>query len=720
MRPFFLFITFFLYSSFAQDFSRRVPRVRIGTVKKVQGSLVGLGRADRSLLYLSRGDNVFDRQTLITRENSQAILKLGLRSEVIIGENSKVQLFYLQGKSRYLLRLLKGVLRGSYNGAGQPEVFVTGNNLEKTYGAYEFDALTRLDRFFFKPRNKSKVYTFAYAARGLGEDQLSISQKEIELLSQNDPNQKPVYFIKKRNQKKSDSTKKEKTQKAKTDTAGIATSSAVAEAAAIFGDSIVEETSPVVEDASELFSSETDNKSEAADIFGMDTLKEAPSQRLSDNTGLLREKERSGSFSALEKASRPSKKEEKKNPFDLSLFLKSTTYASAPRQDVGNVDSQSFHQDIRLNFGNKYQFNDVETMTFTGWVDVSNRKEVYNDFGDVFDLQSSKRNYLYLNELYYTYTTRDFDIQFGKKILKSGKGIIYSPSDSFSPADATIPTSPLFLGNFFISVDYYFDDWTLTGVLLPAIVPNKSPTQNSRWTTLYSNINFELRQDLPSGFSARSTPILLKLEGTKWGTDWQFNFFNGPNTNPVVRNDITVTNNVPTFTLVQEHVPITFISAGFSTTFSGLELHGEILNQNAEEGKDDSFTAMMLGFRYVMDGWPKFFGLNTVDFILEHGRENLRSAQSQPFYALSSINSRFYQNSWVGTAIFNVNDNLSFNYDFHFDLKYNGSAQIFGVNYTTGTSQYRLKSELYSGDPESNFGQWDNNDNLSFEYLVNF
>ena len=70
--------------------------------------------------------------------------------------------------------------------------------------------------------------------------------------------------------------------------------------------------------------------------------------------------------------------------------------------------------------------------------------------------------------------------------------------------------------------------------------------------------------------------------------------------------------------------------------------------------------------------------------------------------------------------IFNVNDSLSFNYDFHFDLKYNGSAQILGANYNSGSSQYRLKTEVFSGDEESNFGKWDLNDNITFEYVINY
>jgi hypothetical protein len=159
---------------------------------------------------------------------------------------------------------------------------------------------------------------------------------------------------------------------------------------------------------------------------------------------------------------------------------------------------------------------------------------------------------------------------------------------------------------------------------------------------------------------------------------------------------------------------------GFSTTFGSLELHGEILNQNADEGRDDSFLATMLGFRYTMDNWPKAIGLNSIDTIIEYGAEKLKSAQSRPFYALSSIGSRIYQNSILGTIIFNVSDELSFNYDFHLDNKNDGSAKIFGVNYNSGKSQWRLKFEAYDGSDDSNFGLWRDNDNSTLEYIYNF
>lgn len=608
----------------------------------------------------------------------------------------------LLGSTKYLIRIIEGVVRHDFKGVGVPEVFVSGKSFGTYYTSIEFDAILKGTRFYFKPKRGFQVYKFQ--REGVkGSNNLEISKKQIELLSQQASDERPVYLIKNPSLKK----KKKSSQKSQATLADnpFADNTSLNEASSIFGD---------LGDTSEV--SVTD---EAANIFGeeVQTKSKRERQKLTDNVGVKLE-DKAKDLPKISEVDQ--EKESAFKDLDLSLFLKSTYYPSSPRSDIGNVDQQRFHQDFRLSMSNKILINSSESLTMGGWIEGSNRKEVYNEIGDTLDLQSSQRNYIYLNELYYTYSTKKFDIQFGKKIIKIGKGIVYSPSDALSAVDATVPTSPVYLGSFIISVDYYIDEWTLSGILFPTILPNKSPSQNSRWTTLYSDINFNLEQEFPSSFSPKSKQILLKLEGTKFGTDWLFTLFNGPNSNPVIRNDIVVNNNTPSFTLVQEHVPITYISAGFSTTFSGFEFHGEILNQNAEGGKDDSFIALMLGTRYTMDVWPKAFGLNSIDMVLEHGRESLRSAQSQPFYALSSVGSRFYQNSWVGTFIFNVTDKFSFNYDYHFDLKNNGTATILGMNYSSGDTQWRFKLESYEGDDGSNFGAWRDNDNSSLEYIVTF
>lgn len=495
-----LLALFSINTTEAQEFLRRNPRIKIGSVLNTKGSVVALAAFDRSLLYLKRGDFILDRQSIVTRSDSQVTLKIGVRSILKLAANTKVTFIYLASENRYLTRLIRGVVRYSYQGAGTPELFISGKSYGTYYSSIDFDAVLRKNRFYFKPEDKSKI--IKYQRKGSQRNTLRVTQKDIEFLAQSENDDKPVYFIKNK-------TKPKKNKKTEAPQVAVAGSSAsVAEAAAIFGDSI-SDVSAVSEstDVSDIFGDDT-SQSQAADIFGeaVDTKSVKEKLKLKDNIGVKLEKKRKrplNQIGVIPGRSEPNAFE----ALDLSFFLKSTLYANEPSRTAGNVDDQGIHQDIRLNFGNKVKINDVESLTFSGWLDASNRKEVYNELGETLDLQSSQRNNIYLNEFYYTYTTRKFDIQFGKKVIRTGKGIIYNPTDSFAPVDASVPTSPLFLGSFVVSVDYYLKDWTLTGMLFPAIVPNKSPTQNSRWTTLYSDINFELEQEFPSGFSPKTKQV---------------------------------------------------------------------------------------------------------------------------------------------------------------------------------------------------------------------
>ncbi len=684
----------------AQEYRSRSYKYPIGEVINVSGTVIAISNFDRTLQYLGRGDKISNQLRLATRTDSKAIIQFGNQSIVTLGENTRISIRYQQNGSKTLIRIHQGTLRYEHNAPGTPDVFIAGKSSGQYYSSHNFDAVIHSHKFYFRKTGQSRIYK--YTPRNTGEkDPLEIGSKDLELLTQKFNSNTPTYRLKKESQNIAKVDSKENKQE-------------LTEAASIFGDSILDTTSTT--DIGDIFGSDT-NKNQASDIFGTDTPIETKKEKkkVTGNIGFQLQKEAPPMPKVEIK-----KEDDEIGPFDISLYLKSTLYNAEPRSDVGKVDNSGFHQDVRVTVGNKINLSSTESLTFSGWLEGSNRKEIYNDFGDTLDFQSSKRNYINLNEVYYTQSTQDYDVQFGKKVVKVGKGIIYSPTDSISATDVTVPTSPLFIGNVIFSLDYYIKNWTLSTIFFPVIVPNKSPAQNSRWTTLFSDLDYKLEQEFPSGFNLRSKQIFLKLEGTYWGTDWMFSFFNGPNSNPVIRNDIVVNGNTPEFTLVQEYIPITFVSMGFSTTFKGLEVHGEILNQNAQDGKDDSFTAMMIGGRYTLDRFPKIFGLNSIDIIVEHGRENLRSRQTRPFYALSSIGSRLYQNSWLGTFIFNINDELSFNYDFHFDLKNDGEAIIYGINYTSGSSQWRAKVENFDGSDDSNFGMWRDNDNISLEYSYSF
>lgn len=410
-----------------------------------------------------------------------------------------------------------------------------------------------------------------------------------------------------------------------------------------------------------------------------------------------------------------------KSHISLKFYSKSTLYFQKPDDQKGDVDDQFLHQDIKLSLTDTHKIDHFSSINYNLVLEASNRKGLYNDFKFPQNMQSSQRDYFYINELYYLHSSDNYDIQIGKKILKLGKGIVYSPTDSITATDVSVPTSPVYLGNYIISFDYYKNDWTYSLIYFPVITPNKSASQNSRFTLLYNDINFNLKQELKGDESIFKRPILLKASGTKFETDWMFTFYNGANPTPAIRNDISLNGNTPTFSLVQEFVPITFVSTGFSTLFKSLELHGEILLQHAKEGRDDSFIAQMLGTRYTMDSWPKIIGIDNIDFILEYGKETLKEAQTKPFYATSSLQTRIYQNSFTGSVIFNFSQRSSINYDFHMDYHNNGSATVLSYNYASiNKGQFRIKAEIYEGDSDSIFGIWDKNDNIAFEYTYTF
>ena len=147
-----LLILFSCASTEAQEFLRRSPRVRIATVLKAKGNVVAFAAADRSLQYLKRGDKILDRQSIVTRKNSQIRLKVGVRSFLTLASNTKVNFIYLQSENRFLVRLIRGVVRYQFQGAGTPEVFISGRSYGTYYSSYNFDAVLKNNRFYFRPQ----------------------------------------------------------------------------------------------------------------------------------------------------------------------------------------------------------------------------------------------------------------------------------------------------------------------------------------------------------------------------------------------------------------------------------------------------------------------------------------------------------------------------------------------------------------------------------------
>jgi len=407
-----------------------------------------------------------------------------------------------------------------------------------------------------------------------------------------------------------------------------------------------------------------------------------------------------------------------KRTSDFDFYLRNSTYLHAPTKESRH-DKQIDHLDLRLN--GKVKWSGVGNAVQTSFkVDISNREHVYRPLKDAFDFRNDKRFPIELTELYYLESSKSFDLTIGKKIVKLGKGIIYSPTDKISPRDQIVPVAPFTSGAFITQADFYSDQSTYTILAVPYFVGTRSPTSLSRWSLQNDGSDLTFETELPEKFY-KQIQLLLKFESTIKGWDIFAALFNGPNPDPVIRKEISVINNRPEFKLFKEHAYTSFFSAGFSTVFGSLELHGEVLKSNTEQGKDDNYTQGMLGFRYTLDESVKWLGLDSIDIITEYAKEVIQQPQSRPFFVVSSINSRIYRDAVMGTFIFKFSDEFYLNYDYQFDYADKGQANVFGVSWHKKESgEWRLKIENFSGEKDSLFGKWDLNDNLAVEYFYTF
>lgn len=405
---------------------------------------------------------------------------------------------------------------------------------------------------------------------------------------------------------------------------------------------------------------------------------------------------------------------------DWKVKVFSTLYFSKP-EEISNIDNSSFHFDARVNFSDKITLSDKTSFSHSGWLETSNRKEVRDDSAYSVTGRETKKPLFVLNEYYWFKSFSKFDVTVGKKIVRLGKGMLVSPADRLSPSDSIIPTSAQRLGIFNTSFDLYLGDSTLSFIWVPVLNTTKSPHPYSRWSTRRDGVFFDINSKYPSGQSWESTQSLIKFETTLKGIDMFAALFNGANPDPVIKNEITVAGNTPSFQVQQEFVPVTNLSMGFSTTFGALEIHGEGLKQNAKEGRDDSYSQLMGGFRYSFDEWPTSFGLQQIDVILEYVKETVDQSISYPYTLFSSIQSRIFKNNTLGSVNFKVSDNLQYNLGFNFDLEYSGMAYLLGLGYRlSNLGRITMRFESYSGDEESIFSKWDTNDNLVFEYSQDF
>jgi hypothetical protein len=633
----------------------------IAVVESVSGTAVVYNNG-KTIQYLKPGQKLNKNIMIVTRNKSSLSLLFWNGEKIVLGPNTKITI------GKVLVNLKKGRLSyddpsGSYHGYkfkfGNSRIIYNGPQLRMSKG---------LGNDYIIPLNKTRIKRFQIS--NLGKVQKDLKIPDITSFFNTSP--KEVEF---REEEVSMGEKSNSTE----------------EVEDIFADQI-----PVSNSANEV-----------EDMFG-------DSSDSSVSSSAPKGKLLSEMFA-----------EEDKQILDLydldwKLTIGSTYYFNPPPV-VSNKDERSIHLDFKLAFKDKVELTPKSNFNYSGWFEISNRKEVTDGVISLTG-RETKKKLVTANEYFWLKSYEKFDFTLGKKVIRYGKGMLVSPADRLSPSDNIIPVNGQKLGIFVGSIDYYFGDSKLSFFLVPYINSSKSPHQFSRWSTRNDGTSFEIESLWPSGFDWENTQSLLKFETTLKGYDFFVALFNGANSDAVIKNNVTSNGNnaAPSFIIQQEHVPVSHISAGLSTTFGGLEVHGEFLKQNAKEGRDDSYTQTMAGFRYSFDQWPSIFGLDQIDIIMEYIKETIDQPISFPFTLFSSIESRNFKNNLVGSVNFQVSDKTIYNFGFNIDNEDSGKALLLGAAYKIEIGQLYFRIETYSGEEASLFGKWDQNDNFSIEFKKDF
>lgn len=667
-----LLILFKCSNLWAVDFQNENLSAEIGSILSIKGDVV-LGRSKGKLVdYPIVGQKIYDNLYISVRENSEITLQILNGGLLVLKANTRIFLSKINRFGRIPIVLFDGNL-GYKDQIRRSSIEVRlGNSGVRYWGNAFAIKLRGLDKEIVKEEG-----SFLAKSGGFDSEVVAIEKSQLVQVESTKQEEK---------KEQTESNAKSNTSQPASNTQNQASS--LSDLDDIFGDQNQSKT----QGPSALVTT-SDVANEFDDIFG-------------------------GPSETKEEAPKGIQRPETKKSHELDLFFRNSLYWQSPPEN-SRQDDQFDHIDLRLNGKMKWtgHNNSVET---TYKVDITNREHVYRKFEDALDLRNDKKFPLELVELYYLESSKNFDLTVGKKIVKTGKGMIYSPSDKISPRDQIVPVAPYVSGAFITQADFYDNKNTYSIILVPYFVGTRSPTSLSRWSLQNDGTVLEFETELPEKFY-KKIQTMLKFETTLKGWDLFAAIFNGPNPDPVIRKDITVVNNRPDFKLYKEHAYTSFISGGFSTVFGGLELHGEMLKSNTEDGKDDNYTQGMVGFRYTLDESVKFLGLDSIDIISEYAKETIQQEQSRPFFAVSSINSRVYRDTLLGTFILKFNDRFSINFDYQFDRADNGSANIVGFNWRKKEGgEWRLKLEMFSGDDDSLFGKWDKNDNLALEYFFNF
>ena len=161
------------------------------------------------------------------------------------------------------------------------------------------------------------------------------------------------------------------------------------------------------------------------------------------------------------------------------------------------------------------------------------------------------------------------------------------------------------------------------------------------------------------------------------------------------------------------------LAGGVAKTIEEWKLYTEASYQNTNKSQDEDFVKYVLGISYRETEWAEKIGLEEISPIFEYAGEIVTNPQLAENFIVNSKASRPGRNTVISKIDFRKDDEYSFTifatHNFSTDDRMGGGYLEYSYN---DNMTFQLERRWFSGDDDTQFGRYDDNDftGLSMQY----
>ncbi len=352
------------------------------------------------------------------------------------------------------------------------------------------------------------------------------------------------------------------------------------------------------------------------------------------------------------------------------------------------------------------------------------------------DHDDPSRNRVYLDEAYINIYKGAFDFRIGKQIYSWGRGDAFNPTDNLTSWDYSdfLDTEDERIGALSLKVNYYINNWTFEGVLMPSFTPSTLPEADSRWwpsfpITIpnpffpqngneYLDANYAYLPPLLPDEGLTSTQYALKVSSHLKGWDWSVSWFDGFDDLPGIERTVTPDSSMESaeITLRAVYHRRRAIGADMATNFGKVGFRGEVAYYLTEdwEGTDPSVDDPYLQYTAGLDYTVRSVISDHDLYLLIEWVQELQIPDRKTVYSITDLNNVF-RKSLIGKADLDLGEFAKIKSEVVWNIYSGGWWLKPGIEWSAADGlEIIAELDLLSGPVDSFFGSIAENDRLQF------